>query len=464
MKNKGPYIHSNQSTSKMMFHLTVALLPLVFFSFYKNGIIPYLNHSTNLYGMLRPLLFIFVAVISTFLIETIYQMIFFKKKDQELIQTIKNSYAYIPGLFLGLILPINTTFPILIIACFIAIIIGKMIYGGFGNNVFNPALIGLLFITTMYGSVISTHGGYLNSYENLIISSATPLTNQSLIDGIGNYHTLVEPFGNLWDFFIGTIPGAIGETSALLCIIGFIYLTYHKVIKWKIPLFYIMTVFIMTFIIGSCHGLGIWYPTFQILSGGLLFGAIFMATDPVTSPTTSLGQVIGGITLGILTVLFRYMTASPEGVMTSILTFNLLTFTLDKIGLKQNKKIIIIILICMIAISFGISKSIDSKQNDNNFHLIDKKIENTQTIYTVTQKGNGGNIKIEITKKEKKPIQYKVLEHNETPAYYQKIEEENYIEKLLNSENVETVDTVSGATISSTALKKALLAVIELEG
>lgn len=462
MKNNGPYIHSNQTTNKMMIHLVISLIPIILFSFYKNGILPYLNHTTNLYGMFKPIIFILISTISTFLIETIYQIIFLKKR-KELLTVVKNSYSYIPGLFLGLILPINTSYSILIIGCFIAIIIGKMVYGRFGNNVFNPALIGLLFVSTMYGTVISNHGGYLNSYENLTITSATPLTNQALIEGIGDYNTLVEPYGNLWNFFIGTIPGAIGETSSILCIIAFIYLTYHKVIKWKISLFYVVTVFLMTFIIGSFHEIGIWYPIFQILSGGLLFGAVFMATDPVTSPTTSKGQILGGIILGILTVVFRYMTSSPEGVMTSILTFNMLTFTIDKIGLKSNLNIVGAVIVTII-ISFLISGSLNSEQCDSNFHLISKEVKNDETIYIVTEKGNGGNIKIEITMKNKKPIQYKVLEHNETAAYYQRIEKENYIEKLIKSNDIQNIDTVSGATISSTALKKALLSVIELEG
>ena len=155
-----------------------------------------------------------------------------------------------------------------------------MIYGGFGNNIFNPALIGGLFVITMYGSLIDSRGGYLNKYELDAISSATPLKNYSAVSTI-NYDTVIKPYGNLNNFFIGTIPGSIGETSALLCIIAFIFLSYKKVIKWKIPVFYIGTVFLMTYIIGVFNGFGIWYPIFQILSGGLLFGAIFISSSRI---------------------------------------------------------------------------------------------------------------------------------------------------------------------------------------
>lgn len=473
MKNyhvfKGPFIKSNNKTSNIMLNLFIALLPIIVFSFYKNGIVPYINNATDLYGMFRPLILVSVGIISSFIIETLYDIIFLKKRKKDLSDYIKNSYSIFPGLFLSLVLPINTPISVLIIGCFIAVILGKMIYGGFGNNIFNPALIGTLFVITMYGSLIASNGGYLNNYEKYTISSATPLTNQSLISGIGTYDTLVKPYGSLLNFFTGMIPGSVGETSALLCLVAFIYLAFKKVIKYKIPLFYIGTVFIMTYIIGSLNGLGIWYPLFQILSGGLFFGAIFMATDPVTSPTTSFGQIIEGIMLGILTVIFRYLTSAPEGVMTSILTLNMLVFIIDKIGIRNNsykkrKNIVLIILITLLlSISYYISTTFKTSNIDPNFNLINKVNKNYTTVYTVTQKGNGGLIKIEITLKDSKPIKYVVLEQNETDAYYSKVEESNYINKLINSDDVHNIDTVSGATISSTALKKALINVIELD-
>lgn len=459
----GPYIKSKNKTSNIMLHLILSLIPIIIFSFYKNGIVPYINNTTNLYGMLKPIIFVLTGLISTFVIETLYYVIFLKKRNEELIECIKNSYSLIPGLFLSLILPINTPISVLIIGCFITVIIGKMIYGGFGNNIFNPALIGLLFITTMYSGLITSNGGYLNSYENSIISGATPLTNQNLVEDI-SYNTLVKPYGNLLDFFIGMVPGSIGETSTLLCLLAFFYLTYKKVIKYKIPLFYILTVFIMTSIIGIVNDFGIWYPFFQILSGGLFFGAIFMATDPVTSPTTSFGQILEGITLGILTVLFRYFTGAPEGVMTSILTVNMLVFIFDKIGIKNKKNIYLIgLIIISLFISIYISYSFKNESNDSNFNLISKETIDEKNIYTVTQKGNGGLIKIKITMQDSKPIEYEILSHNETPTYFKKVEDENYINKLINSNDLENIDTVSGATISSTALKKALINVIEMD-
>lgn len=464
----GPYIKNENKTNNMMKHLFIALLPIIIFSFYKNGIVPYLNNKISLLEAFYPLLFIFISSITSVITETLFSYFILKKKDIKDILT--NSFSIFPGLFLALIMPLNTPIYLLILGSIISIILGKMIYGGFGNNIFNPALIGRLFIISLYGITIVENGGYLNKYEIDTISSATPLSNVSMVEGLGSYDTLVKPYGNLFNFFTGMIPGALGETSALFCLIGFIYLTIKKVIKWKIPVFYIGTVFIMTFLIGSINGLGIWYPLFQILSGGLFLGAIFMATDPVTSPVTSYGQILYGICLGILTVVLRYLTSYPEGVLTSILIMNMLVFIIDKIGLRNkntHKKIIIsqvIAIILIITLSYTIANKykVTNEVGDPNFDIIDVANNNDNIIYTVTEKGNGGPIKAEITIKNNTITNINIISHNETKAYYQLILDNNYINKLINEQsNLEEVDTVSGATISSTALKKMVINTLE---
>lgn len=462
-KINGPYIKDNNSTDKIMLHLFISLLPIIIFSFYKNGIYLYINGYATISEMFKPLIFIIIGGLSSFIFETLYYKLIKHNTWQE---SIKNKYAIFPGLFLSLVLPLNTPISILIVGSFIAISLGKLIYGGFGNNIFNPALIGCLFVMAIYSSNIGT---YLNKYEIDTISSATPLTNQVLVDKV-NYENLVMPYGSLYNFMIGMIPGSVGETCSILIIISFIYLAFTKVIKIRIPVIYVGTVFILTFLIGKMNGLGIWYPTFQILSGGLLFGAVFMATDPVTSPVTKIGQTLYGVTLGILTVLFRYLTSAPEGVMTSILTVNMLVIIFDKIGVrtkeKDNKWIIYLLIIGIIfIISLSLKNVINTKNIDNNFELVNVKEENGNKIYLVNEIGNGGKINIEIILNNDKVISYKVLSHNETKTYYSKIEESKYIQKLIeNSNKLNSVDTVSGATISSSALKKALENVLELEG
>lgn len=446
----GPFIKDKNTTKKMMNHLLISLIPIIIFTFIKNGVVPYKKGYTDIIGMIYPLIFISIPTICTFTFETIYKLI---TKEKNIL---KNTYSIFPGLFLGLILPINTPIIIVIIGSFISSIIAKMLFGGFGKNIFNPALVGRLFIISIYAITISNHGGYLNNYELDAITTSTPLTNASTITGIGTYDTLIKPYGRLLNIFIGNIPGAVGETSALLCILAFLYLTYFKVIKWRIPLIYITTVFAITYAIGGMNDLGIWYPLFQIFSGGLMFGAVFMATDPVTSPVTPIGQVLYGLFLGILTVIFRYLTPFPEGVLTSILTMNMLVMILDKIGSQArfNFKITIIPFVVawtlIIGLIIGISTSYDkTEETDPNFNIISKNVQGEKIEYVVTQKGYSSTIKAEITINNNKIEKFEIIEQGD--SFYSKIEEQDYINKL--KENSE-IDTVSGATITSTALKK----------
>lgn len=452
--NSGPFIRSDNTTNKVMKNLLISLLPVILFSIYKNGYIPYYKNYIDTFHIFYPLIFILIGGISSYLFEIIFTLIF-KKRDIK--YTLFNGYGFFPGLFLAMILPLKTPIIVLIIGCFFASIIGKMVYGGIGNNVFNPALVGYIILLVCYSQLIST--SYLNPYE-LSISSATPLTNLKLVESL-NYTNLVGKYGSLFNFFIGTIPGSLCETSALCCLLSFVYLTIKKVIKPCIPVFYIFTVFALTLVIGLINNLGLWYPLFEILSGGLFFGAIFMATDPVTSPVTKKGQIIYGILLGILTTVFRYLTSAPEGVMLAILTMNMFVFIIDKIGYKSINKVkyfvitIIILLLISLGITYYIATNLTSDTKDSNYNILDSKKVNEELIYTVTQKGNGGLIKAEIIFKDNKIININILEHNETEAYFKKVLDLDYVNDLIiYQDSISEVDTVSGATISSSALKK----------
>lgn len=456
----GPFLKSKNKTSKMMLHLFIALLPIIIFSFYKNGIIPYQKGLTDIKGLLLPLMVIILPTLTSFLTEILYATIFLKNDG---LDYVKNSFSIFPGLFFGLIMPLNTPFSMLILGAFIATFIGKIIFGGFGNNVFNPALIGRLFIITAYSVTLGGHI-YHNAYELDTIASSTPLSNAGVISGIGSYQTLVKPYGNLMNFFIGTIPGAVGETSALLCLVAFLYLTITKTIKWRIPVFYISTVFIMSFIIGAFNDLERTYSLFQILSGGLMFGAVFMATDPVTSPTTFIGQVLYGISLGILTVVFRNLTPYPEGVLTSILTMNMLVFIIDSIGVKSrfNKKyavpffVILITLSLILSCYIGLRYKNVSTDVDNDFQIYSKTIDGDTVTYMAGEKGYSSILKAKIIIKNNKVTDMVVLEQND--SYYSKVENENYINSLIkNQESLDNLDTIAGCTFTSNGLKKMLI-------
>lgn len=455
----GPFVRSKNSTNKMMMHLLIALIPIVIFSIYKNGYIPYSHGLISFIEIFDPIVKIFIGSLTSFVIESIYALIFRKKNY------LKNSYAFFPGLFLALILPLHVPIYVLVIASIVASV-SKLVCGGFGKNIFNPALFGYLFVVLVFSSVLTTDN-YFNAYELDTISKPTPLTNASMVSGIGDYEQLVEPYGSLSDFLIGTIPGSLAETSALLCIVAFIYLTVTGTIKWRIPLVYVTTVFLITFGIGRLLGQGIYYPLFHLFSGGLMFGAVFMATDPVTSAVTPIGQILQGFLLGIITVIFRFV--GVEGVAYSILIVNAVVFFLDKIGMVSRfnfiKSLIWFILVWLIIIGVTIGLALTRKTEDDkdpNFEIIDKTKQDNIIVYTVTQKGYGGKIEAVVKIENDRIVSVEVTSHRETANRYQLIIDSDYIAQLINNQdNLDNVDAVSSATVTSTALKNMLVNVIK---
>ena len=455
----GPFVKSNLKTNKIMRNLLISLIPIILFAVYKNGYIPFAHNKTNVFGLIYPLLFIGIGALTSFLIEFVYYK--FIKKNNEF----KNSYSIFPGLFLAMILPLNTPIYILLIGSAVATL-SKIVSGGFGKNIFNPALVGYMFTMIIFSSIFTTNN-YFNSYELDTISSSTPLTNASMLSDIGNYNKLVKPYGSLLNFFIGTIPGSLAETSSLLCIIALIFLTATKTIKWRIPVTYIATVFLLTFGIGRLLGEGLYYPLFHIFSGGLMFGAVFMATDPVTSAITPVGQVLQGLFLAIITVIFRF--TGVEGVATSIIILNIFVFLFDKIGVKSRFNfmkalpwfMLASLLIIVTIISLASTKRvIDNK--DPNFNIISKQQQNNQTTYVVTQKGYGGKIKASIVFENEKIKSIEIISNNETKDRYQLVIDNNYLDTLIeNQDNIEEVDTISTATVTTNALKKMIINVME---
>ncbi|MGD9604538.1 MAG: RnfABCDGE type electron transport complex subunit D [Bacilli bacterium] len=332
---KEPFIRKADNpaygTKVIMRDFIIALLPLIIFAWIKNGLLPFINKDiTSVWLMLYPLIFVLMGGLTAIIVEYVYYK--FLLKDKNVKKTLKNSFGVITGLLLAMMLSISTPLWVLIIGVIFAVVIGKLLFGGFGNNVFNPALIGYLFLTAAYFSVITVGNGFLNPSE--IIAGATPMTIFKQ-DPIANVTVLINQYG-LWKMFIGFVPGAIAETSALLCLVAMVFLIVRKVINWRIPAFYLGTVFVITYIIGAFNGyaLSLDYALFSLFNGGLMFGAVFMATEPVTSPKTPNGKIIFAIGLGVLTALFRYRGNMPEGVASSILIMNLFTVIIDRTAAK----------------------------------------------------------------------------------------------------------------------------------
>lgn len=462
--NIGPYMKAENDTKSMMIRLLISLTPIICFAIFKSFILGFYYTNSSIISLLNPIFLIIFSALSSLMAEGFYFKIIKKNSFKLLIKNISTSYSIIPGILLALLLPINTPIWIVVLGSFVASIIGKMIYGGLGTNIFNPALIGYLIIISMYSSKLGT---FFSAYELDAISGATPLTNLGSIGYLGTYATTVAPYGTLLNFLVGTIPGSIGEVSKILILLAFIYLTMTKTIKWKISVSYVFTVFLITLGISIYFDLGLWFSLFNVLSGGLLFGAVFMATDPVTSPSTNYGQIFYGITLGLITVILRYLTPYPEGVMTSILFMNIFVPLYDKLGVmikNKEKHLYLFILLFIFLITtttYFVSNKLDTLKKANAPVKITSIVKNTNySIYSVEAKGFG-IIKAEIKVSGNTISEIKVID-NSGETKWSEIENNNYIDLLIKEQsNIDNLDTIAGCTYTAKGLKEMIKTVLE---
>ena len=259
--------------------------------------------------------------------------------------TITDYSAIITGLLLAFNLPSNFPIWMILIGAFVAIGITKMAFGGLGQNLFNPALVGRVFLFISFPQQMTIwpvpQPGVFNNLDAEtgattlgIIKHLDAVTSSSyLIEGssaMNKYATSVANVPSYFDMFIGNIGGCLGEISALALLIGFAYLLYRRVISWHIPFYYISTVFLIMSIMWLVQKEACYDPLAHLLSGGLLLGAIFMATDYVTSPVTPKGKVVFAVGCGILTVIIRIYGAYPEGVSFAILIMNAFVPMIDR--------------------------------------------------------------------------------------------------------------------------------------
>ena len=327
--DSGPHVRDEDSTDLIYKRLLLVLIPVVLFSLYKNVFLVLIENRFPILDVLYPLILIVVSCLTTFLTERVYVWIDSSKRG---FRKTLPFYSVITGLMISMLLPINTPLYVVILGGIVATVFGKMVYGGFGENSFNPAAVGMIFMMLLFGSVFSNYSNYFNLIEAEKYSTIPISTIGSL-----NYDTSITPFGTLFNFLFGMVPGGLGTTNGFLMLFSFALLTILKVNKWKVTLGYILTVFFMTFMIGSYFGLEMWYPLFNVLGGSLLFVAVFMS-DPVTTATTSTGQILNGIGLGIVTVALRLLTPNPENIILAVVIMNLLVPTLDKLGVKALKE------------------------------------------------------------------------------------------------------------------------------
>ncbi len=240
--------------------------------------------------------------------------------------------AVVTGLLLAYNLPCNMPIWMTLIGCFVAIIITKVAFGGIGKNLFNPALVGRVFLFVSFPVQMTTwvNPNWKDFLNVDVVTSATTLGILKHADKGTSIFELADQLPSYWNMFVGNIGGSMGEVSALALLIGGCWLLYRKVISWHIPFYYISTFLLLNTLFWIWTGRANCAPLTQLLSGGLLLGAIFMATDYTTSPMHKNGKIVFAIGCGILTFVIRQYSAYPEGVSFAILIMNAFVPLIDK--------------------------------------------------------------------------------------------------------------------------------------
>jgi electron transport complex protein RnfD len=299
-----PHIRDHISTRRIMLDVVIALAPAALLGIYYHG--------------LRAALLIAVCIVSCVLFE--YIAVRIRKKPA----SIGDCSAIVTGLLLAMSLPPGLPVWMAVLGCFIAIVIIKQLFGGIGQNFVNPAVGARVFLTVSFAQAMTT---WVEPGTD-VISTATPLAIMKDAEA-------VSAMPDFLDMFLGNIGGCIGETSAIALILGGIYLLARTVITWHIPVFYLGTVAFLTWMLGG-NGLFTGDPFTHLIAGGLLLGAIFMATDYTTSPMTKKGAIIFAVGCGLVTSVIRLYGALPEGVAFSILFMNMLVPLIDRYTIPKN--------------------------------------------------------------------------------------------------------------------------------
>lgn len=360
---KGTFVKTEQNASKVALYHCFVLVFFIIFAIVKNGLVLYIQKEVALSVLLFPILFILTALITALLSDLIYQQIFKLSKRANYIESINI------GILLVLILPMYTPLYMVVLGVVVSITFKYMMLKIKRPIYLTPTLVGWAVIMAAYLFHLLPTIDYLNPLE---VDLGTPLGRLSGLTTLGSYSYLVKPYGSLFDFLIGLVPGGLGTTCIILCIAAFIYLTYNRVLKWRIPLVTIATVFFTTMMIGGVSGFTVWYPLFHICSGALIFGSIFLAGDFNSSPVTPIGQILYGLFLGILIVALRFFTPLVDGSLVAMLMIPVIKNFCDYIGATSrfyfNRSIIVFVVAWLLILFLGLFLGIHYKN-------IDQKIE-----------------------------------------------------------------------------------------
>ncbi len=302
-----PHLHTEETTRVLMLDVLIALIPTLIWGVFLFGV--------------RALCVTLLAVASCVLFEALFQRLMHRPI------AVRDLSAVVSGVLLAFSLPPGGPYPMVVLGAFFAMVIVKGLFGGLGKNIVNPALAARIFLFISFPTQMTTYTaagvrlGVLGTPAADAISSATPLAPLK---------TGVLPTDSILNLFFGSTAGCLGEVSALLLLAGGLYLAVRKVIDIRIPLSCIATAALIAYFFPRGEADALQFMAAELFSGGLILGAVFMATDYVTSPATSTGRIIYGIGIGALTMFIRFFGGYPEGVSFAILIMNLFVYYLDR--------------------------------------------------------------------------------------------------------------------------------------
>lgn len=321
--SSNPHIRSNEDTRSLMLDVIIALCPALVWSIYRFGF--------------RALIAAAVSVGSAIFWEWLY------RKILKTPQMFGDLSAAVTGLLLSMVCPVTLPYWMLVVGNFFAIVVVKQLYGGLGKNFMNPALAGRAALVACYASQMTSWIDPASGWAPLSLKGADVVTAATPMAMIGEDFAGLTAKFSVADLFLGNVGGSAGEVSAMMMLIGGLYLIFRKVISWHIPVAYIGTVALLSLLFPNGNP-AVQYMLYSIFGGGLMLGAFFMATDYVTSPVTKKGQLIFGVGCGLLTVFIRKFGSFPEGVCYSILLMNCTVWIIDRavkpqrFGVDKSKK------------------------------------------------------------------------------------------------------------------------------